>query len=236
MLKSNSKISTKLSRESLRSLPLFSELSIEHLRHVAAISNIKKFEKNTLIFKEGDSYKGFYILLKGSIKISKYSSGGKESIFHLIKPPESFGDVPLFEGGGYPVNALATTNSTLLFIPKNEFLKLLYSDSSLSFQMLAGFAKRMRLLTRRIEDLTTKEVTSRLAKYLIEESKKANTDKLAEPFVKLSVSKKNIAAYLGTINETLSRSLKKLQDDGIVRCSGKTIFIVNPKQLKKIAE
>ncbi|MEW5842780.1 MAG: Crp/Fnr family transcriptional regulator [Bacteroidota bacterium] len=239
MKKSNiteSGIASDLSRDTLRNLALFSELTIEQLRQVASVSKIQKFKKNEIIFSEGDLYKGFYIPLKGSVKIFKCSLYGKESIIHLIKPYDAFGDLPLFEGGNYPVNALTTSDSTLLFISKEEFLKLISSNSSICFQMLVGFAKRLRTLTGRIEDMTTKEVTNRLAKYLVEEIKKSKTEKLTEPFVKLSVSKRNIASYLGTITETLSRSLKKLHADQIIRTSGKTVFVKNFKRLKELAE
>ncbi len=83
--------------------------------------------------------------------------------------------------------------------------------------MLGGFAKRLKALVVQIEDLTSMEVPNRLAKYILKEVKSSGTEKLAEPFVKLSVPKSTIAAYLGTITETLSRNFKKLQNDGIIR-------------------
>ena len=102
--------------------------------------------------------------------------------------------------------------------------------------MLAGFAKRLRTLTQKVEELTTKEISGRLALYLMEEVKRAGAEKLPEPIIKLSIPKKNIAGYLGTITETLSRTFKKLQDEKIIRVSGKTIYVKDLNRLKKIAE
>lgn len=225
----------KLTSETLRDFPLFSELTIDQLRQISSISKVQNFKKNEMLFSEGDDYKGFFILLKGSVKVYKISSEGKESILHLIKPLDAFGDVPLFEGGNYPVFAQAISDSILIFYPKNEFKQLLMFNSTICFNMLTGFAKRMRRLTQKVEDLTTKEVSSRFSRYLLEEITKAGTDKLPEPFVKLNISKKNIASYIGTITETLSRLLKKLQDDGIIRIVGKTVFVSNLPKLKSIA-
>jgi CRP/FNR family transcriptional regulator len=225
----------KLTSETLRDFPLFSELTIDQLRQISLISKVQNFKKNEMLFSEGDDYKGFFILLKGSVKVYKISSEGKESILHLIKPLDAFGDVPLFEGGNYPVFAQAISDSILIFYPKNEFKQLLMCNSTICFNMLTGFAKRMRRLTQKVEDLTTKEVSSRFSRYLLEEITKAGTDKLPEPFVKLNISKKNIASYIGTITETLSRLLKKLQDDGIIRIVGKTVFVSNLPKLKSIA-
>ena len=102
--------------------------------------------------------------------------------------------------------------------------------------MLAGFAKRLKAMVNQVEDLTSKEIPNRLAKYILKEIKTAGTEKLAEPFVKLSVPKTTIAAYLGTITETLSRSLKKLQDEGVIRVNGKSIFVNDIKRLKDLAK
>jgi CRP/FNR family transcriptional regulator, dissimilatory nitrate respiration regulator len=224
-----------LSNESLKKLPPFTELSIEDLRKITSISKLKKFSKSQILFSEGDPYTGFYILLKGAVKVFRLSSEGKESIFHLKKPFDSFGDIALFEGGSYVVNAQATSDSTLLFIPRKEFLILLKKNPQLSLKMLESFAKRLRVLTQKVEDLTTKDIIGRLASYLVDEIIKNGVENLSEPVINLSVPKKNIAAFLGTITETLSRTFKKLQNEKIIRISGKNIFILDLHRLKKLS-
>jgi CRP/FNR family transcriptional regulator len=223
-------------KETLKELPLFSELSIQDLRKVTSFSKVKKFQKNDFLFLEGDFYVGFYILLKGTIKVYKITKDGKESVVHIIKPLTSFADIPLFEGIDYPANAQCLEESLVLFISKEGFLKLIKDNPEISLKMLAGFAKRLKSMVNQMEDLTSKEIPNRLAKYILKEINNAGTDKLPEPFVKLSVPKTTIAAYLGTITETLSRSLKKLQDEGIIRVSGKSIFVNDIKRLKELAK
>jgi CRP/FNR family transcriptional regulator len=225
-----------IEKETLRDLPLFSELEIKELRQITAISSIQRFKKNDIIFLEGAEYRGFYIVLKGTVKVFKVSSEGKESILHLIKSPQAFADVPLFEGGDYPANAQALEDCALLFIPKRGFVELLQKSPTISLKMLAGFAKRLKLISKRFEDLSLKEVTNRLARYLVEELERSGTTKLPEPFVNLSISKATLAAYLGTITETLSRTFKKLQDENIIRVHGKTIFVENYVRLKYLAK
>lgn len=219
----------------LRSVPLFSHLSIEHLRKITAISQIKNISAHQIIFLEGDTYKGFYIQLKGSVKIFKTTSQGKESIVHLIKPLNVFADIPLFEGNNYPVSAETLEECLLLFVPKDAFINLIKEEPEISLKMLAGFAKRLKSLVEQVEDLTTKEVKNRLAKYLLKEIKNNNTENLPEPFLKLSIPKSSLASYLGTITETLSRTFKKFQDQEILRINRKNIFILDLKKLKDLA-
>lgn len=224
------------SNSTLRDIPLFSELSIEQLRDLSSISKLKRFKKHERIFNENDIYIGFYILLKGTIKVYKISSSGKESVVHIVNPLTVFADIPLFEGTNYPVNAEALKECIAMFIPKSDFLELIQSEPEISLKMLGGFAKRLKALVTQLEDLTTMEVTNRLAKYILKEIKSSGTEKLVEPFIKLSVPKSTIASYLGTITETLSRNFKKLQNDRIIRVVGKKIFIEDIKRLKELAK
>ncbi len=221
-------------KDTLRDIPLFSALEIEQLREISKISKLKNISKNKIIFLEGDSYLGFYIVLKGSIKVFKSSEEGKEVILHIIKPPFPFADVPLFEGGNYPASAQALEDSIVLFIPKNDFIDLLGKNPSLSLKIIAGFAKRLKKMSIQIEEMTLKEVTNRLAKYLFDEIKKNGTQNLPEHFIKLTISKTTIASLLGTVTETLSRTFKKLQDEKILRVNGKTIFILDFERLKEL--
>ncbi len=223
-------------KETLRSIALFSELSIDELRKISSFSKIKNFKKNEIIFREDDFYLGFYILLKGTIKIFKLSPKGKESVLHIIKPLNAFADIPLFDGGNYPVNAVAVEESIALLIPKDKFLALLKSDSDMALKMLSGFAKRLKSLINQVNNLNSSKVPVRLAKYLLNEVKSSGTEKLPEPFIKLSIPKATLAAFIGTITETLSRTFKKLQDDKIIRVVGKKIFISDFDRLKKLVK
>jgi len=223
-------------KDTLRNIPLFSELSIAQLRNISSFSKLKSFTKHERIFNEDDFYLGFYILLKGSVKVFKISSRGKESVVHIVRPLTTFADIPLFEGGNYPVSAEALEECLTLFIPKEKFLELIYAEPDISLKMLAGFAKRLKSIINQLEDISSKEVPNRLAKYLLKEMETAGTENLHEPFVKLTIPKSTIAAYIGTITETLSRSFKKLQDEGIIRVNGKKIFVKNLKGLKELAK
>jgi len=175
----------------LKELALFSELNSEQMELVKSISSILDYSKNDIIFKEGFPYKGFYIVLKGTIKVYKKTIHNKEITLHIIKSYNAFADVSLFEGRTYPLNAQAVEDSVLLFIPSEEFKKLLLKNSAICFKMLAGFAKRMRELTKKVEDLTFKDVSNRLIEFILEEVNHSGTDKLPEPLIKLTISKKN---------------------------------------------
>src|ERR1035441_5718373 len=227
---------SKSENETLKDIHLFSDLDVKDLRKISEFSSIKRYDKNELIFSEGDNYTGFYIVLKGKVKVYKLSGAGKMSVIHIIQALEPFAEVPLFEGYPYyPVNAQTLEESVLFFIPGKEFIDFTYSNPHISLKIISGFAKKLHTLTRRIESLTLSDVPNRLAKYIMEEYTKSHKVILSKPFIYLTISKSTLACYLGTITETLSRAFKKLQDENIIEVKAQKIFIIDSNRLKELS-
>ena len=100
---------------------------------------------------------------------------------------------------------------------------------------MTGFAYRLKSLSVKAAELSLSEVINRLAGYLITEIEKSGTANMPEPHIKLSISIATLASYLGTISESISRAMKKLRDNKIIRMHGKTIFIEDFNKLKNLA-
>ena len=142
----------------------------------------------------------------------------------------------MFTGGYCPASVQVMEDATLLFIPKIEFMQLLQNNPELNFKVMSGFAKRLKSITVKAEDLSLKEVINRLSDYIVKGINSNGKTNLPEPFFKIPLSNPTLAAYLGTIPETISRAVKKLKDNKIIRVHGKTIFVTDFDKLKKLAE
>ncbi|MBZ0204185.1 MAG: Crp/Fnr family transcriptional regulator [Ignavibacteria bacterium] len=231
----------------LKKVHIFSGLNKEELEKLCGIVKVKAYNKGDIIFFDTEPYFGFYITEAGLVKIYKISKDGREHILHLIAPYNTFAEVPLFENFGeeyedvyrYPANAMALEDETrVILIPARQFRLLVESDSKICIKMISGFAKRLRHLNHHIEELTLKDVTKRTAGFILTEynnKKKPKNRKESDSAIELNISKNDLAAYLGTINETLSRTFKKLQDEGIIEVEGKMIWIVDMDKLKEVA-
>ncbi len=236
-----------MNSEILKKVYIFSGLDKDELEKLSNLSKTKTFKKGDIIFFDTEPYFGFYITESGLVKIYKISKDGREHILHLIAPYNTFAEVPLFENFGeeyeesyrYPANAMALEDDTrVILIPARQFRQLLESDSKICIKMVSGFAKRLRHLNHHIEELTLKDVTKRTAGFILTEynkKKKPKNKKDADTVIELNISKNDLAAYLGTINETLSRTFKKLQDEEIIEVEGKMIRIVDLDKLKEAA-
>jgi CRP-like cAMP-binding protein len=214
----------------LAGIPLFTGLSKAQYEALARIGVRRSWRKGERIFSEGDEGTGFYVVVAGRVKIFKVSTDGKEQILHLFGPGESFGEVSVFTGQGFPADAMTAAQTTLLFFPRMAFSALIQRDPALALNMLAQLSCRLRQFAGLIEDLSLKEVPGRLAKYLLYLS-----DKDGDGGVELDVSKGQLASLLGTIPETLSRILAKMNRRGLIRSRGAQIRIIDRRGLEEIA-
>jgi len=213
-------------------IPLFEGLQSDQSENIARIARRRSYCRSEIIFMEGEEGNGFYIVESGQVKIYKISSEGKEQILHLFGPGESFGEVSVFTGHGFPAFAKANVRTTCLFIPRADFVEMIRRDPALAMNMLGVMALRLRKFAGLIEDLSLKEVPGRLCAYLLYLS-----DKSPDPeHLELDISKGQLAALLGTIPETLSRILTRMGRMGLIKSEGARIRILNRSVLQKIAD
>ena len=211
--------------------PLFKGLSENDLDEISRITLDRPYNRGESIFMEGDEADGFYIVADGQVKIFKTSVEGKEQILHIYGPGNPFGEVPVFSGSRFPANAQALVKSQILFLPRNAFVRLIAEHPSLSMNMLGELSMRLRQFTVQIENLSLKEVPSRLASYLIVLAKEQEH----EDRVTLTISKGQLASLLGTIPETLSRIFAKMSAQQLIRVEGKEIYLLDPLGLEDLS-
>ena len=210
---------------------LFKGLGEAQLDEISAIAIERQYQRGQSIFMEGDEADGFYIVAEGQVKIFKTSMEGKEQILHIYGPGNPFGEVPVFSGSRFPANALALVKSRVLFLPRSAFVRLIAKNPSLSMNMLGELSMRLRQFTVQIENLSLKEVPSRLASYLtVLAEEQGETDK-----VSLTISKGQLASLLGTIPETLSRIFAKMTAQHLIRVEGKKIHLLDKLGLEDLA-
>ena len=208
------------------------EADLEALAHLAVS---QAFARQDTIFWEGREAQGFYLLSRGYVKLVKSSPDGKEYIMRLVGPGETFAEAAVFSDASYPATAMALEDCQTLFFPKAPFLRHLAASPTLARNMLATLSRLMLHLTRQLEDLSLKEVSARLARYLLERCQESHGRIEKGLAFELPTTKTHLAAYLGTIGETLSRTLSRLKSQGLIEVEKGRIVIIDPAVLKKLA-
>ena len=216
----------------LAEMPMFEALSPGQRERVAGIAIEKAFAKGQVIFSDGEEAHGFYVATAGRVKVYKLSPEGKEQILHIFGPGDPFGEVPVFAGQSFPAHAVALETSRLVFLPRDDFVALVAANPALALNLLATLSQRLRQFTKMIDALSLKEVPGRLAAHLLYLSEKQS----AGDHLQLELSKTQLASLLGTIPETLSRMLSKVQREGLIAIEGASISIIDREGLVELAE
>jgi CRP-like cAMP-binding protein len=214
---------------SLRSCQLFVGLPQPDLENIANVTVVKSLEKGQYLFHTGDSAQGFYVVQRGAIDVHRVNAAGKEQIIHIFRTGDSFAEVALASTTGYPADARAIEPSQVLLVQKDGILALVKRQPELALRMLGSMSSHLRVLVGQLEDLTLKDVETRLANWLVKRCPNPQSQQPVQ--VELTMTKRVLAAELGTVSETFSRTLAKFREQKLLAVKGKTVVVLSPAKL-----
>lgn len=204
----------------LRGSQLFSNVPGADLEEIAGFTRLLQLSRGEYLFREGEPAQGCYLVRTGAINVHRVSAAGKEQVIHIFRTGESFAEAALASPTGYPANARAIQTSTVLLLPKQPLLDLIGRRPDLALRMLGAMSTHLRVLVGMLDDLTLKDVETRLLNWLIKQNRAS-----AGAVIRLPGTKRELAAELGTSSETLSRTLGRLRDKKIITVAAKHITV-----------
>ncbi len=216
----------------LRNCRIFAGLASPDLNAIAEITVVKSLDKGDYLFREGDPAQGFYIVQRGAVNVHRVTAGGKEQIIHVFRANESFAEGALAIDSGYPADARALEPSQVLLVQKAGFLALLRRQPELALRMLASMSAHLKVLLTQLEDLTLRDVETRLANWLIKRCPDPASTQSAT--IELKGTKRVLAAELGTVSETFSRTLAKFREQNLIAVEGKRFVVLCPARLREL--
>jgi CRP/FNR family transcriptional regulator, dissimilatory nitrate respiration regulator len=222
--------------ELLKKPMLFSGLNDIDLSELATITVRRKFKKGETLFAAGDVANGFYLLVSGSVKLCRVSPDGREKVLHFVQPGETFAEAAFFGDGRYPADCRALAPGEAIFLPKTGFMELMSRNPGFTLNLVVSLSLMLRKFARQIEELSFADVTSRLASFLVRRADEKSTSYAGITYIDLGVKKGELASRLGTASETISRTLRKLKDEGIIEVQGSRVVIHQMEKLQNLCE
>jgi CRP-like cAMP-binding protein len=222
-------ISTVALLSALRSCRLFESLSSADLQRIAEFASLRRITRGEFLFREGEPTSGFFVTHSGAVNVHRIAPDGREKIIHVFRAGESFAEATLPDGAGYPAHACCVEDGNVVFIPRGEFLELLKTRPDLSLRMLASMSHHLRILVNALDDLTQKDVETRLAIWILRRCPRPLNSEPTD--IKLDISKTLLASELRIRNETLSRAIAKMRALDLIISKGKTIHVIDPLRL-----
>lgn len=216
---------------------------IRHVRFFAAVPDpaaeslaasliVRTFAAREFVLREGEPARGIYVMRSGRARIYRTGSDGREQSLRLLSPGESFGEVPVFDGGPNPASVETLEPSEVVLFPTAVVNDILRRYPDVALALLLHVTKRLRLFMEIIELVSLQTVPARLARYLLQLAREEG--EVCEQGIRVprSITQRDLASLVGSVREVVSRSLKVMEDDGILIMRRHEIVILDLKALQ----
>lgn len=216
-------------------VPIFSNLNNEELLEIVNMTGHNNYSKGENIFLEGDEAETLYLINEGKIKLYKYTKDGKQQILHILSEGDFFGELNLFKNSQYGFSAEAIGSSKICTLTKSKMKNIILSKPEIGIKILEVVGDRLSKVESLAQHLATNDVESRLAYLLVDmmESYGKKTAKGIE--IELPISREDMSNYTGVARETISRKLKKFEEEGYIKLVGtKKVVILEEEILRDL--
>lgn len=214
-------------------VPIFENLNNEELLEIVKNINHKEYSKGDVIFTEGNISNTLYFINEGRIKLYKYTKDGKEQILHILSEGEFFGELELIKPSKYRFNAKSIVDAKICTLSKDEMKSIIMREPEIGIKVLEAIGERLSKIESLVQNLATNDVDSRMAYLLMDLMEKYGENIENSISVKLQLSREDMANYIGVTRETISRKLKKFEDEKLIKIVGtKNIIILDEEGLK----
>jgi CRP/FNR family transcriptional regulator len=220
----------------LRADRLFCDLPTSALQSFESIKYATAYPKGAVLFVEGQSPRGIYVLCKGRVKLSICSTDGKTLILKVAEPGEVLGLSASVSGKAYELTAETLDPCQVNFVKREDFLRFLKEHGEACMRVAEQLSEKYNSACHEIRSLgLSHSAAEKLAKLLLDWSTKNGEAAKIEPRLKLALTHEEIAQMIGTSRETVTRLFADLKKRQIVQAKGSTLLIRNKAALKQIA-
>ena len=215
--------------EFLRLVPYFKGLTDVELERIRPLVRERSYGRGEMVILEGDPCEAIYFVKAGRVKVFKTSPEGKEQVLRIMKPGDTFNEVPVFDGGCNPAS-VETLDPVVLYQLSAEDMHRLMSDvPAISRNVIRVLSSRLRHLVELVEDLSFRHVTGRVAKILLQHARDATA---ADGTARLT--QQQMATMAGTAREMVGRALKALEQAGAIKMEQGRIVILDRQALERL--
>jgi len=215
----------------LTEVELFGELDDGARLAMAGRAGSRVVEKGQVIFWQDEPGESMFVLLEGAVKLVVRSKDGE--LVELVRhnPPAPFGELAVLDGGPRSATAEAVERSTLLVVTRDHLLWLLRSDEKVAGALLRWLGTMVRRTTQQVTDLAFLSLQGRVAAKLLALAGPAEQGAARTP----RVTQVELATMVGGARQSVNQALRSLEARGYIRVAGRTVEILEPQQLRRLA-
>ncbi|NLM61135.1 MAG: Crp/Fnr family transcriptional regulator [Clostridiales bacterium] len=200
-------------------VPIFANLTRDEMLEISEIASSRSYKKGEMIYWAGDKGGTLFVLHTGRVKLFRLNENGKEQVLRLVEPGDFIGELSLFSSLPLTDNAQALEDSTMCVLQGERLKELMVKYPSIAFKVIDELSRRLQKAENRIEAISLESAAKRVADALIEFSG-------GRLEFELPMTKGDLSSHLGISQETLSRHLAALQDEGLIEMKGHRRIII----------
>jgi len=220
-------------KEFISSVSIFNELDDQTLSNIEKIVNVRDYPKGSMVILEEEFGDIVFIVMSGTVKITRVNDEGKEVILAMLGEYEIFGEMAIIDGEARSANALAQENCKLIAISSEDFMNILKSNFSVSLALMGELAKRLRKSDLHIEALSLSDAEHRIGVSILNLAEEIGVIRRGKVTIENLPFQQDIANMSGTSRETVSRILKLFEDRSLITKDGHTVLIPDYLYFKK---
>ena len=218
----------------LRNVPIFSDLKDSDLNIISDKMISRSYEKGQMILLEESQGETFFIIVSGAVKVTRLSDDGREVILAILGESDFFGEMSLLDGEGRSANIVANEDAEVLTLSRRDFLDCLETYPKIAIALLEELAIRLRKSDQHIESLSLSDSEHRIAITLIRFAQELGTIKQGDVKISNLPFQQDIANMAGTSRETVSRTLKLLEEKDLIKKHGKDLIIYKFDEFRQL--
>ncbi|MBI3843297.1 MAG: Crp/Fnr family transcriptional regulator [Planctomycetes bacterium] len=215
----------------LRAVTFLRGLPAEDFTRLARTFSERRLSKGEVLVEEGDPGDKFFVVKTGAVNVFKSSSDGRIQILETLRSRGFLGLIPALDGGPYPAGASAREDATILEIQRAQLLDLIRSRPEIGITLLSSLASRQRRLVEQVAALSLRSVKSRVAAFLLDRAYTHGVRREDGVFFELGVTQDELASRLGTVREIVSRALRALKEESVIRQDRDAVTVVDIHRL-----
>src|SRR5262245_19633066 len=219
------------SLELLRQIPYLRSVPAADVEALATSLRERRYGAGEVIFRKGDSSEGLGVVLHGRVRTVASSPEGREQVLKVFGPGRTFADIAAFDDEPQPADAIAVSDSSVVFVPRAALLELLKRYPEAAIAVIRLFASRLRAYKQIVEDLSLRTVVARVGRLLVDRARGAQTLFEESAASSLEYTQDEIAASVGSVREVVQRALKTLEHAGLIQMMRGRIQIIDVEAL-----
>jgi len=218
----------ELLQKHFRQVPLFRHLPPKHAEVILRDFAIRRVKKDEIIVGQEESGTELYIVLQGRVRVALLSDEGEEFVLNELEAGDFFGEISLIDAQPRSASVIAEESTTLAVLRRERLLEAIRDEPQIALDLLTALASIVRRATEREQQFAFRDVRQRLCKYFARKKAEEGVSDV-DGFVRITKSThKHLATRVGASRESVTKALKGLARDGLIREQGED-FLLSPR-------